>query len=139
MLILFDIDATLITTGGVDVVLSNCVLNLVNPHDRPHLFSELFRVLKPAGRAVISDIVSNKRVPQQLRDDSQLWSGCISGAFEESEFLAAFRNAGFDKVELVTRQSDPWQVIQGIEFRSVTVRAHKTDSRQLPTITKTCC
>ena len=129
----------MIATASVDVVLSNCVLNLVHPRDRQQLFVELYRILKPTGRAVISDIVSNQPVPQQLRDDPQLWSGCISGAFEETEFLAAFRTAGFGEVELVTRQSEPWQVVQGIEFRSVTVRALKTTNHATMLPVAMCC
>lgn len=129
----------MIATGSVDVVLSNCVLNLVQPRDRHQLFCELHRVLKPIGRAVISDIVSNQPVPPQLRDDPQLWSGCISGAFEESEFLAAFRSAGFGEVELVTRQTEPWQVVHEIEFRSVTVRATKIANQAAPLPIAACC
>jgi hypothetical protein len=54
-----------------------------------------------------------------------LWSGCISGAYEEPAFLAAFAAAGFVTVELVARQEEPWTVVEGIEFRSVTARAYK--------------
>ncbi len=115
----------MIADQSVDVVLSNCVLNLVKSADRTHLFQELFRVLRRGGRAVISDIVSDEVVPESLRQDPKLWSGCVSGAFEESEFLRAFEDAGFYGVEIVARQSDPWTTIQGIEFRSMTVRAFK--------------
>jgi ubiquinone/menaquinone biosynthesis C-methylase UbiE len=110
---------------SIDVVLSNCVLNLVAEADRRHLFAEVFRVLKPGGRAAISDIVSDRPVPEHLKSDATLWSGCISGAYEESAFLSAFAAAGFVTVELVARQAEPWTVVEGIEFRSVTVRAYK--------------
>ena len=89
------------------------------------LFAELFRVLKPGGRAVISDIVSDREVPQALRDDPTLWSGCISGAFREDRLLAAFVEACFHGVELLERQAEPWAVVEGVEFRSVTVRAFR--------------
>ena len=115
----------MVESDSVDVVISNCVLNLVNPIDREQLFSELFRVLRHGGRAVISDIVANRPIPQALRDDPQLWSGCISGAYVESEFLQAFERHGFYAVEMLERQTEPWQTIEGIEFRSVTVRAFK--------------
>jgi ubiquinone/menaquinone biosynthesis C-methylase UbiE len=115
----------MIADFSIDVVLSNCVLNLVAEADRRHLFAEVFRVLKPGGRAAISDIVSDRPVPEHLKSDATLWSGCISGAYEESTFLSAFAAAGFVTVELVARQAEPWTVVEGIEFRSVTVRAYK--------------
>ncbi|MFQ5732930.1 MAG: methyltransferase domain-containing protein [Planctomycetaceae bacterium] len=115
----------LIAEGSIDVLLSNCVLNLVRPADRRQLFREMHRVLKRGGRAVVSDIVSDEDVPPHLQADRKLWSGCLSGAHREDEFLAAFEDAGFYGVEILTRQSEPWAVVEGIEFRSVTVRAFK--------------
>lgn len=118
-------DHPLIADESVDVVVSNCVLNLVHPDDRRQLFAEIHRVLKRGGRAVVSDIVSDEDVPQSLRDDPDLWSGCISGAFREDAFLKAFEDAGFYGIEILSRAEEPWAVVEGIEFRSVTVRAYK--------------
>ncbi|MDA1232972.1 MAG: methyltransferase domain-containing protein, partial [Planctomycetota bacterium] len=115
----------LIESDSVDCVVSNCVLNLVRQQDRHQLFNEIFRVLKRGGRAVISDIVSDETVPDHMQKDGYLWSGCLSGAFREDLFLAAFANAGFHGISIVKRQSDPWQTIEGIEFRSMTVVAWK--------------
>ena len=115
----------MIATDAIDVVVSNCVLNLVTPEDRQQLFAEVFRVLKRGGRAVISDIVSDEEVPEHLKQDPQLWSGCISGAFTEHGLLAEFEKAGFHGMEILTRQEEPWATVEGIEFRSVTVRAYK--------------
>ena len=115
----------LIPDGSVDVVLSNCVLNLVTPADRSQLFQEVFRVLRRGGRAVISDIVSDEPVPQTLKDDPELWSGCLSGAHVEDEFLAQFERAGFYGIQILQRPPDPWATLEGIEFRSLTVRAFK--------------
>lgn len=115
----------MISNESIDVVVSNCVLNLVSPASREQLFSEVFRVLKAGGRAVISDIVSDQPVPAHLQNDPSLWSGCISGAFVEQKFLQAFENAGFYGMEIVTRQNEAWATIEGIEFRSMTVRAFK--------------
>ncbi len=117
--------APLIASETIDIVLSNCVLNLVDEADREQLFREVFRVLRPGGRAVISDIVSSRHVPAELKSDPTLWSGCISGAFEEQDFLRAFTSAGFGSALLVMRQEEPWTVVEGIEFRSVTARAIK--------------
>jgi arsenite methyltransferase len=115
----------LIPTESVDAVVSNCVLNLVRPQDKQQLFQEIFRVLKRGGRAVISDIVCDEPPTQEILNDPDLWSGCISGAFQEVEFLEMFEAAGFHGIEILARQSEPWQVINGIEFRSLTVRADK--------------
>jgi SAM-dependent methyltransferase len=115
----------MIADQSVDVVVSNCVLNLVGTESRRQLFAEIFRVLKKGGRAAISDIVSDEPVPQHMQDDPELWSGCISGAMTETEFLAAFEEAGFYGIEVVSYQDEPWTTVQGIEFRSVTVQAWK--------------
>lgn len=115
----------LIEDNSVDCVLSNCVLNLVRVQDRKQLFAEIFRVLKRGGRAAISDIVCDEEVPQHLQDDPKLWSGCISGAFREDEFLQAFEEAGFHGIEIVKREEEPWQTVEGIEFRSMTIVAYK--------------
>lgn len=110
---------------SLDAVVSNCVLNLVPAADRPRLFAEIHRVLRPGGRAVISDIVSDEPVPHHLQEDAELWSGCISGAFTEEAFLAAFDEAGFYGMRVRERQGDPWRTVEGIEFRSTTVEAFK--------------
>jgi arsenite methyltransferase len=69
--------------------------------------------------------VSDEDVPEHLQSDPTLWSGCISGAFREDRFLQAFGQAGFDGIEIVKRQREPWQTVNGIEFRSLTVVAYK--------------
>jgi len=115
----------LIPDESVDCVVSNCVLNLVRPEDRRQLFQDVFRVLKRGGRAAISDIVSDEDVPAHLQADPNLWSGCISGAWREDEFLAEFERAGFHGMYFAKRKREPWQTVEGIEFRSVTVVAYK--------------
>lgn len=115
----------LVESDSVDVVVSNCVLNLVENRMKRQLFEEIFRVLKKGGRAVISDIVSDEEIPQHLQDDEYLWSGCISGSYTEEGFLKAFEEAGFYGIEILKRDTDPWQTVEGIEFRSVTIQAWK--------------
>ena len=117
--------APLIPNESVDVILSNCVLNLVREADREQLFREMFRVLKRGGRLAISDIVADEPVPEKMRQDAQLWSGCIAGAFQEAAFLAAFERAGFHAITLDRYDEQPWKTIRGIQFRSVTVTARK--------------
>ena len=133
-------DRPMIANSSVDCVLSNCVLNLVRPSDRRDLFAELFRVLKPHGRAAISDIVSSDDVPEALQRDPELWSGCVSGAYREDRFSRAFQDAGFGNVQIVQRQAQPWQTVAGIEFRSVTVLAHKGTETATPLpVLGSCC
>src|SRR5713226_649268 len=115
----------LMADESIDVVLSNCVLNLVRPEDKEQLFEEMFRVVRRGGRVAISDIVSDENIPEELKHDPQLWSGCIAGAFREDAFLDAFDRAGFYGMEIVKRDEKPWRTIQGIEFRSITIVAHK--------------
>lgn len=115
----------LVKDASVDVVVSNCVLNLVSKKNRRQMFAEIHRVLKRGGRAVISDIVADEDVPQELQDDPDLWSGCISGAFLEDEFLQAFEDAGFYGVRILKFDKEPWQTVKGIEFRSMTIEAYK--------------
>ncbi len=115
----------LVASDSIDVVVSNCALNLVEPKSKRHLFDEIFRVLKKGGRAVISDIVSDEEVPERMQNDLELWSGCISGALTEEAILAAFESAGFYGIQILKRDVDPWRTVQGIEFRSVTIEAFK--------------
>lgn len=115
----------LIETESVDAVVSNCVLNLVEAQNKQQLFQEIFHVLRKGGRAVISDIVSDEDVPDAMQQDPTLWSDCISGALREDLFLKAFEDAGFYGICLLKREQQPWQTVQGIEFRSVTVEAFK--------------
>lgn len=118
-------EAPAVADASVDVIVSNCVLNLVKPDDKAHLFADMFRVLKRGGRCVISDIVCDEEPTDKIKNDPELWSGCIAGAFGEAEFLRRFEEAGFYGVEVLERQQEPWQVVDGIEFRSLTVQAFK--------------
>jgi len=119
------IKTPMIPDNSIDVVVSNCVLNLVSNELRAQLFSEIYRVLKIGGRAVISDIVSDEDVPVNMQDDPELWSGCISGAYRENLFLEAFEKVGFYGVEIMKFDKEPWQTVKGYEFRSMTVQAFK--------------
>jgi ubiquinone/menaquinone biosynthesis C-methylase UbiE len=118
-------ETPLVPSDSIDVVVSNCVLNLVKPADKPRLFNELFRVLRRGGRAVISDIVADEDVPEHLQGDPEQWSGCISGALREDRFLEAFEDAGFYGISVLARAREPWRTVEGIEFRSMTVAAYR--------------
>ena len=135
----------LIADGCVDIVVSNCVLNLVQDADKRQLFGEIFRVLRQDGRTVISDIVADEPVPAHMKADPELWSGCVSGAMQEKAFIAAFEEAGFSGVAVLGRDEQPWQTVEGIAFRSMTVVAHKGEpgtrelDYQATTDTQACC
>jgi SAM-dependent methyltransferase len=115
----------MINDASVDVILSNCVLNLVRDEDKQTLFLEMHRVLKRGGRVAISDIVADETPTAAIRQDADLWSGCIAGAFQEHDFLKAFEAAGFYGIAIEKRDEKPWAVVQGIEFRSITITAYK--------------
>ncbi len=114
-------DRPLIADNSVDLVISNCVLNLVADEEKRQLVREIYRVLKPGGRVAIADIVSDEPVPAPLKADPELWSGCISGAFQERVFLQTFLDAGLVAVAYDKWEAQPWQVVEGIEFRAVTL------------------
>jgi arsenite methyltransferase len=115
----------LIADESIDVIVSNCVLNLVRPEDKKSLFAEMYRVLKRGGRIAISDIVSDETVPEHLAKDADLWSACVSGAFQEEGFLHAFEEAKFHGIQIEELRTEAYQTVEGIEFRAVTVTAYK--------------
>ena len=117
--------APMIADNSVDLVISNCVLNLVHDDEKKQLVDEIFRVLKPGGRVAISDIVSDEDVSDHLKKDPELWSGCISGAFHEKGFIDAFKEAGFLAIAYDKWEATPWQTVEDIEFRSATLVAVK--------------
>jgi ubiquinone/menaquinone biosynthesis C-methylase UbiE len=84
--------------NSVDVIISNCVINL--SADKDQVIREAFRVLKPGGRFAVSDVVTRGQVPEALRRDMLLWVGCIAGALEEEEYKAKLTVAGFEKASI---------------------------------------
>lgn len=118
-----EIEALPVESGTVDVVLSNCVLNLVP--DKNRAFAEMHRVLRPGGRFVVSDIVSRGEVPEALRRDLSLWAECLSGAIGQEVYLEGLRQAGFRDVEVLDRRAYEPSPGSDFEFFSVTVRGWK--------------
>jgi SAM-dependent methyltransferase len=84
--------------NSVDVIISNCVINLSADKDR--VLREAFRVLKPGGRFAVSDVVVRGSVPEEVRKSMLLWVGCIAGALEENDYIAKLRAAGFEEVSI---------------------------------------
>jgi ubiquinone/menaquinone biosynthesis C-methylase UbiE len=89
--------------GSVDVVISNCVINL-SP-DKPQVFGEIFRVLKPGGKMVVSDMVLYKELPDWAKKDDNLYTSCVAGALMKNDYVAAIIGAGFGNVDILSEQS----------------------------------
>jgi arsenite methyltransferase len=92
------IEAIPLPDDSVDVIISNCVINLSGDKDK--VMAEAFRVLKPGGRLAVSDVVSRKPVPAEVRKSMELWIGCVAGALDESDYVARLRKAGFANVDV---------------------------------------
>ena len=135
--------------NSVDVIISNCVINLSGDKDR--VLAEAFRVLKPGGRFAVSDVVVRGEVPAAVRRSMELWVGCVAGALEESQYRQSLQQRGFEQVDVeptrIYRGRDARQFLEhaGIEddialdeidgrFMSAFIRARKP----LP-VAKTCC
>jgi SAM-dependent methyltransferase len=97
------IEAIPLPDSSVDVIISNCVINLSG--DKDAVLREAFRVLKPGGRFAVSDVVVRGEVPDEVRRSMELWVGCIAGALEETEFGRKLTAAGFRDVDI-----EPWRV-----------------------------
>jgi SAM-dependent methyltransferase len=141
------IEAIPLPDNSVDVIISNCVINLSS--DKDAVLREAFRVLKPGGRFAVSDVVVRGDVPDDIRRSMELWVGCIAGALQDTEYTAKLKSAGFDDVQV-----EPWRVYQvgdarafltesGVDvdrlapevdgrFASAFIRARKPDA-------KSCC
>lgn len=96
--ILGDIENIPVRFGVVDVVISNCVLNLVP--DKQKAFSEIYRVLKQGGHFCISDVVLQGELPNELKEDAAMYAGCVAGALQQEEYLGIIKQSGFINVEV---------------------------------------
>jgi SAM-dependent methyltransferase len=152
-----DIEHIPLPDNSVDVIISNCVINLSS--DKAQVLREAYRVLKPGGRFAVSDIVIRGVMPDEIRRNMELWIGCVAGALEESEFTRLLREAGFEDVDIeptrIYNGDDAAAFISaaGLEariagdvegrFMSAFVRGRKPASSALPIATadggSTCC
>jgi len=113
-----EIEAIPLPDASVDVIISNCVINL-SAH-KPRVFAEAFRLLKPGGRMAVSDIVVKGKVPGLVRKSMEAWTGCLAGALEEDEYRALLAQAGFEAIEVeptrVYQASDARQMLERFPF-----------------------
>jgi SAM-dependent methyltransferase len=96
--------------NSVDVIISNCVINL--SADKDKVLKEAFRVLKPGGRFAVSDVVVRGSVPAEVRRSMELWVGCIAGALKDSDYIAKLAKAGFDEIDV-----EPTRIYSGEDAR----------------------
>jgi arsenite methyltransferase len=117
-----------IEDNSVDVVIRNCVINL-SP-DKEQVFREAHRVLRPGGRIMISDIVTEEELPEEVRKSFEAWAGCVAGALEKSLYLETIRNAGFHNVKIVSESTYTIDVSKQLRGKvtSIQVEAYKAHS-----------
>lgn len=123
-----EIERLPVPDSSVDTVISNCVINLST--DKSRVFREAHRVLKPGGKLVISDIVSERPLPPKMRDDLVSWSQCVSGALERSDYLSKIVEAGFSEPVIVSQREFYVETSNRKKVEklfSITVRAIKED------------
>jgi arsenite methyltransferase len=122
-----DIEHIPLPDASVDVVISNCVINL--SADKRQVLRESFRVLKPGGRFAVSDVVVRGAVPAQVRRSMELWVGCVAGALEEDEFKALLSEVGFEQPEIeptrIYQFDDAREFLAGIEGEELEVLARQ--------------
>jgi len=113
-----EIEAIPLPDNSVDLIISNCVINL--SADKSRVLAEAFRVLKPGGRFAVSDVVVRGEIPAEIRRNVELWIGCLSGALDESDYVAKLAGAGFEDVSIeptrVYRAEDAREFLTGHGF-----------------------
>jgi len=112
--------------NSIDVIVSNCVINL-SPNKKK-VFQEAYRVLKPKGRILISDLVTEGRLPSTIRKNLDAWAACIAGAMDKKDYLRTIEEAGFKRVKIVSESSYELDVSEKVKGRitSIKVDAHKS-------------
>jgi len=121
--LLGEIEQMPIASSSVDRVISNCVLNLVP--DKSKAFAEIYRVLKPGGAFIVSDIVVKGNIPDDIRSNAELWAGCIAGAIDMKEYLNIITKAGFKGVTIMKERQHGTLSTEAYALLSITVKGMK--------------
>ena len=149
-----DIEHIPLPDSSVDLIISNCVINL-SP-DKDQVLAEAFRVLKPGGRVAVSDIVARGEIPPEIQRNIELWAGCVAGALEEQEYIGKLERAGFEGISIeptrVYTAADARDLFEGTgidldtiapvvdgKFISGFVRATKPQVSPAACCSSTCC
>ena len=119
-----------VADGSVDVILSNCVINL-SP-DKPQVFREVFRVLKPGGRLAVSDIVADGPLPLEFEQNMAAWAGCIAGAMDQKDYINELERVGFVDVEISARPPDPERTAELLAAEGVELPEPAPDGKRKP-------
>ena len=121
-----EIEALPVEDATVDVIISNCVINLAP--DKMKVFQEAYRVLKSGGRLMVSDLVTEGELPEDVRKSFDAWVGCIAGALEKGDYLNKIKQAGFENVKVVSGKPYAIGVSQELngKITSIQVEAHKS-------------
>jgi ubiquinone/menaquinone biosynthesis C-methylase UbiE len=115
--------------GSIDVIISNCVINLST--DKPRVFREAFRVLKPGGRLMVSDLALLKPLPAAIRESVEAYVACIAGALVKDEYLGAIREAGFKDVEVLSEKAFPAELVLEDSLAADVVKKLKLSQEEL--------
>ncbi|MCW3981699.1 MAG: arsenite methyltransferase [Candidatus Bathyarchaeota archaeon] len=121
-----EIEKLPVEDSSIDVIISNCVINL-SP-DKERVFREAHRVLRPGGRIIISDLVTEGELPEEIRKSFEAWAGCIAGALEKTQYLNTIRKAGFKSVKILSESTYDVDVSSELRGKvtSIQVEARKT-------------
>jgi SAM-dependent methyltransferase len=122
-----DIEHIPLPSASVDVIISNCVINLSS--DKDQVLREAFRVLKPGGRFAVSDVVVRGDVPDVIRRSVEAWIGCLAGALQETEYRSKLESAGFEQIEI-----DPWRIYEASQARAAVADSGLDLDRAAPEI-----
>jgi arsenite methyltransferase len=111
--------------NSVDVIISNCVINLST--DKEKVFRDAFRALKPGGKIMISDLVTEEEIPDKIKKSFEAWAECVAGALEKNEYLDIIRKAGFEKVTILSESSYDIDISEQLKGKitSVQIEAYK--------------
>lgn len=119
------IESLPVESGSVDVVISNCVINL-SP-DKSKVFNETFRVLKPGGKLAVSDIVTDGELPDEVKKSLSAWAGCVAGAVESKDYIAMMQAAGFINISIKPVYFDKQTVDDALDETKLDVSSYSMD------------
>jgi len=118
-----------VADGSVDVAISNCVINL--SVDKNQVFREIFRVLKPGGRMMVSDIVLTRELPKEVEESVTAYTGCIAGALQKDDYLNAIKAAGFSGVKILAETGVPVDLWADVPLPNDSITKEKIAKEQI--------